>query len=73
MNALIYLIPVSIILGVAGLAAFLWSFKSGQYQDLDGAAQRVLFEDEDAPETLWDRTPAAGGKPTPNTTPFHRP
>lgn len=52
MNVLVYLIPVSIILGAAGLAAFLWSFKSGQYQDLDGAAQRVLFDDEDAPDDL---------------------
>lgn len=50
MSVLVYLIPVSVILGVAGLAAFLWSFKSGQYQDLDGAAQRVLFDDEDAPD-----------------------
>jgi cbb3-type cytochrome oxidase maturation protein len=49
MSVLIYLIPVSIILGAIGLVAFLWSFKSGQYQDLDGAAERILF-DEDAPD-----------------------
>jgi cbb3-type cytochrome oxidase maturation protein len=50
MSVLAYLIPVSIGLGVIGLGAFLWSFKSGQYQDLDGAAERVLFEDEDSPD-----------------------
>lgn len=49
MSALFYLIPISFLLGAAGLAAFLWSFRSGQYQDLDGAAERVLFEDEDGP------------------------
>ncbi len=41
-----YLIPISIGLGFVGLIAFLWSLKSGQYSDLDGAAERILFEDE---------------------------
>jgi cbb3-type cytochrome oxidase maturation protein len=38
------------VLGAVGLGAFLWSMRSGQYQDLDGAAERVLFDDEDAPD-----------------------
>ncbi|MBB4143735.1 cbb3-type cytochrome oxidase assembly protein CcoS [Rhizobium rhizoryzae] len=45
MNMLIYLIPVALALGGLGLAAFLWSLKSGQYDDLDGAAWRVLEDD----------------------------
>jgi cbb3-type cytochrome oxidase maturation protein len=49
MTALLYLIPVALFLGLLGLAAFLWSLRSGQYDDLDGAAQRILFDDEDAP------------------------
>lgn len=49
MSVLIYLIPVSIALGATGLVAFLWSLRTGQYQDLDGAAERILF-DEDRPE-----------------------
>jgi len=49
MSALIYLIPVALTLGVLGLAAFLWSLKSGQYDDLDGAAQRILLDDDDKP------------------------
>jgi cbb3-type cytochrome oxidase maturation protein len=48
MNALIYLIPVALGLGVLALAAFLWSLRSGQYEDLDGAAARILLDD-DAP------------------------
>ncbi|MDH3702598.1 MAG: cbb3-type cytochrome oxidase assembly protein CcoS [Alphaproteobacteria bacterium] len=49
MSGLLYLIPVAIGLGAIGLAAFLWSLKSAQFEDLDGAANRILFDD-DAPE-----------------------
>ena len=47
MNVLIYLIPVALFLGALGLAAFIWSLKSGQYDDLEGAAQRILMDDDD--------------------------
>ena len=48
MSGLLYLIPIALFLGVLGLAAFLWALKSGQFEDLDGAAHRILFdEDED--------------------------
>lgn len=47
MNALIYLIPIALFLGLVGLGAFLWSLRAGQYEDLDGAAQRILFDDDD--------------------------
>jgi cbb3-type cytochrome oxidase maturation protein len=49
MEGLIYLIPVALLLGLAGLAAFLWALKSGQFDDLDGAAERILLDEEDAP------------------------
>ncbi|HWM82229.1 MAG TPA: cbb3-type cytochrome oxidase assembly protein CcoS [Pseudolabrys sp.] len=45
-----YLIPIALALGAVGLGAFLWSLKSGQYEDLDGAAERILFEDTDRPK-----------------------
>ena len=48
MTILIYLIPVALVLGGLGLAGFLWALRSGQYEDLDGAASRILF-DEDQP------------------------
>ena len=54
MDVLVYLIPVSLLLGGGALAAFLWSLRSGQYEDLDGAANRILFDD-DSP--LPDRVP----------------
>ena len=47
MNALLLLIPIALGLGVLGLVAFLWSLKSGQFDDLDGAAYRILFEEDD--------------------------
>jgi cbb3-type cytochrome oxidase maturation protein len=43
------LIPIAFVLGAVALGAFFWSFKSGQYDDLDGAAQRILFDEEDRP------------------------
>ena len=49
MNMLVYLIPIALFLGGLGLFAFLWSLKSGQYEDLDGAAWRVIAEDDDHP------------------------
>ena len=45
MSYLALLVPVAILMGFAGLAAFLWTLKSGQYDDLDGAAERVLMDD----------------------------
>ena len=48
MTALIYLIPVALFLGLLGLAAFLWAMKSGQFDDLDGAARRILLDDDEA-------------------------
>ncbi|GEP55303.1 cbb3-type cytochrome oxidase assembly protein CcoS [Reyranella soli] len=46
MKDFLYLIPVALALGAAGLSAFLWSLRSGQYDDLDGAAERILFDDD---------------------------
>ena len=45
MNSLILLVPVALFLGLLGLFAFLWTLRSGQYDDLDGAASRILFDD----------------------------
>lgn len=49
MNYLMILVPIAILMGLVGLGAFLWSLRSGQYEDLDGAGERILIEDEDAP------------------------
>lgn len=46
MTALIFLIPAALFLGLLGLVAFLWSLNSGQYEDLDSAPYRILFDDE---------------------------
>jgi cbb3-type cytochrome oxidase maturation protein len=44
-----FLIPIALCIGLTALAAFMWSLRSGQYDDLDGAAERVLHEETDAP------------------------
>lgn len=47
MSVLLYLIPIALLLGLIGLAGFVWALKSGQYDDLDGAANRILMEDDE--------------------------
>lgn len=46
MTALIWLIPLALGLGFLGLVGFLWSLKSGQFDDLDGAGERILMDDD---------------------------
>ena len=45
MTSLLILIPAALVLGLLGLGAFLWSLRSGQFDDLDGAASRILFDE----------------------------
>ncbi len=47
MSILILLIPLALSLGLIALISFLWTLKSNQYNDLKGAANRILFDDED--------------------------
>ena len=49
MNGLFILIPVALGLGLGGLAVFFWSLRHGQYDDMDGAALRILIDDDDKP------------------------
>lgn len=46
MSVILYLLGASLILGGGGLAVFLWSLRTGQYDDMDGAANRILFDDD---------------------------
>jgi len=56
LDILVILIPIAILLGGLGLAAFIWALRSGQYDDLEGEAERVLFDDDTPPD------PPSGGK-----------
>jgi cbb3-type cytochrome oxidase maturation protein len=47
MTGIGFLLPIALGLGLLGLGAFFWSVKSGQFEDLDGAAMRILIDDED--------------------------
>ena len=51
MEVLIYLVPLALILGLLGLAAFLWTLNSNQYDDLEGAAWRAILDEEQEPQS----------------------
>ena len=49
MNGVLILIPIALLLGLTGLVAFMWSLRNGQFDDPDGAAVRILIDDESGP------------------------
>jgi len=52
MSGYFFLIPLALVMGTIGLAVFLWSLRSGQYDDMDGSAERILYaEDKPLPPT----------------------
>lgn len=46
MNIVGILIPIALLMGLSGLAAFFWAMKTGQFEDLEGAANRILIEED---------------------------
>jgi cbb3-type cytochrome oxidase maturation protein len=54
MEVLVYLVPLTLMLGLVGLTGFLWSLRNGQFDDLDGAAWRAIADDEPAQESSSD-------------------
>jgi len=62
MNVLIFLIPIALGLGLLGLFAFMWTLKSGQYDDLEGASWRILNDDD-----LPDAAPGDAATKSPGT------
>lgn len=61
MSVLVFLVPAALLLGLLGLAGFMWSLKTGQYEDLEGAAWRIL-EDDDIEDVPDDGLDAARGR-----------
>ena len=59
MSQIIFLIPIALFLGLLGLGAFLWSMRTGQFDDLDGAAYRILLDEEEED----DKPPSRDKKP----------
>lgn len=62
MTVLAWLVPIALAMGMVGLAAFLWSMRSGQYDDLDGAAERVLLDRQDDRPIAGQHRPEERGK-----------
>ncbi len=46
MSVLVFMVPLAIALGLIGLGAFLWALQNGQFDDPDGAATRILLDDD---------------------------
>jgi cbb3-type cytochrome oxidase maturation protein len=64
MEVLVILVPLALGLGLVGLLAFLWSLKSGQYDDLEGAAWRAIADEEPQtmpPAAIADKEPVRVG------------
>lgn len=61
MTILYLLIPVTIVMGLIGLSVFIWSLTSGQYEDLAGAAERVLHDADNPPAPAGRKAPASVG------------
>tara|TARA_R110000787_G_scaffold166595_1_gene279599 strand:- start:819 stop:1025 length:207 start_codon:yes stop_codon:yes gene_type:complete len=58
MEVIYGLLPGMLLLGLVGVAVFFWAVRSGQYDDMDGAANRVLMDDDNDPEeTEADKEP----------------
>ena len=64
MNVLVYLIPLALMLGLGGLAVFLWALRSGQFEDLEGAGLRIL-EDEHDEVPAENKNARTGAEPKP--------
>lgn len=47
MDVLLYLIPIALVLGLIGLVAFLWALRTGQFDDMEGEANRILFDEDE--------------------------
>lgn len=58
MTGLAFLIPIALLLGLTGLAAFFWAMKTGQFDDMDGAALRILIDEESEPAEPAIQEPA---------------
>jgi len=57
MNILVILVPCSLLLGLGALAAFVWTIRNNQYDDMEGDAHRILLDD------TYDMAPPAAPKP----------
>lgn len=60
MSNLLLLIPIALFLGLLGLGAFLWALRSGQFDDMEGAANRILFDDDDIKPADKSKSPHQG-------------
>lgn len=49
MDLLIAMVPLSLLLLGLAILIFFWAVKSGQFDDMDSPAHRILFDDDETP------------------------
>jgi cbb3-type cytochrome oxidase maturation protein len=64
-----FLVPIAVGMGLAALASFMWTLRNGQYDDLEGAAARILFEGQEGPLPEPDRRPPVEARPASDPSP----
>ena len=62
MEVIYGLLPGMLLLGIVGVAVFFWAVRNGQYDDMDGAASRVLLDDDDKPGNAQENTTNSSDK-----------
>jgi cbb3-type cytochrome oxidase maturation protein len=67
-----FLVPIAVGMGLAALASFMWTLRNGQYDDLEGAAARILFEGQEGPLPEPDRRPPVEAPPANDPSPRAR-
>lgn len=64
MEILYLLVPVALLLGAIGLGLMIWALKTGQFEDLEGPAHRILFDDDDEMIPHGKKPPPPAGEPS---------
>lgn len=65
MNIIFLLAPFSVVLGLMAVGAFVWTLRASQYEDIQGAAERILIDDDDEPAAAGTGQLPTGGTQTP--------
>lgn len=64
MEVIYGLLPGMLLLGIVGVAVFFWAVRSGQYDDMDGAAHRVLMDDDEPVEQTTETDDSEDDNPS---------
>lgn len=69
MKIVMILVPLMLVLVALGVVLFSWAVKNGQYDDLDGPAHHILYDDDKdmIPDDARQETAARKHRPSAGT------